>query len=119
MTENPESQDFVAEVAAGYDAVGDDYYRYCRSEPSAVVVKYGRLILDGIVQDGSVLELGCGNGLPTTQKLAQKFDVTALDFSQKQIEKARQNVAGPRFLHADMSTVEFPEGHFDGVIAFY
>lgn len=119
MTDKSESQDFVAKVATSYDAVGDEYYRHYRSEPSAVVEKYERLILDGIKPGGSVLELGCGNGLPTTRKLAQKFDVTALGFSQKQIEKARQNVAGPLFLHADMSTVEFPERAFDGVVAFY
>ena len=118
MIDRPESQDYVAEVAAAYDAIGDDCYRYYRSEPSAVVEKYDRLILDGIVSGSSVLELGCGNGLPTTQKFARKFDVTTLDFSQKQIEKARQNVVGPRFLDADMSTVEFPEGSFDGVVAF-
>jgi SAM-dependent methyltransferase len=119
MIDRPESQEYVAEVAAAYDAIGDDYYRYYRNEPSAVVEKYDRLILDGIVSGSSVLELGCGNGLPTTQKFARKFDVTTLDFSQKQIEKARQNVVGPRFLDADMSTVEFPEGSFDGVVAFY
>ena len=31
MIDRPESQDYVAEVAAAYDAIGDDYYRYYRS----------------------------------------------------------------------------------------
>lgn len=119
MSENSESHDHVSDVAASYDLVGDAYYRHYRTEPAEVVGRYESLFLDQIPAGGSVLELGCGNGLPMTAKLAGRFEVTAVDVSRMQIEKARKNVPGPRYLCADMSTLVLPEASFDGVAAFY
>lgn len=119
VPEKVEPPDRVGDVAASYDVVADAFYQHFRTEPAVVVMRYESLFLDQIPSGGRVLELGCGNGLPVTAKLAEKFAVTAVDVSRTQIEKARQNVPGPRYLHADMSTLEFDEAKFDGVVAFY
>ena len=111
--------DPIAQVAASYDKVGDAYYRYYRTAPSEVVTRYESLFIEQVTEGGSVLELGCGNGLPMIANLAEKFDVTGVDFSAGQIERARRNVSGPTFMHADMTTLEFPDGTFDGIAAFY
>ncbi len=111
--------DPIARVAAGYDKVGDAYYQYYRSDQSEVVTHYEKLFIDEVVAGGKVLELGCGNGLPMTANLASQFDVTGVDVSAGQIERARRNVTGPAFIHADMTTLEFPAATFDGVAAFY
>jgi len=108
-----------AQVAASYDEVGDAYFQYYRTAPSEVFTRYENLFIDQVTPGGSVLELGCGNGLPMTANLAEKFDVTGVDFSAGQIERARRNVSGPTFMHADMTTLEFPDGTFDGIAAFY
>jgi SAM-dependent methyltransferase len=111
--------DPIARVAAGYDQVGEAYFQYYRAAPSEVVTRYENLFIDQVTPGGSVLELGCGNGLPMTANLAEKFHVTGVDFSAGQIDRARRNVSGPTFIHADMTTVEFPDGTFDGIAACY
>jgi len=111
--------DPIARVASGYDKVGDEYFKYYRTDPSEVVTRYEDLFIDQVTAGGSVLELGCGNGLPTAARLHEKFELTGVDFSAGQIERARQNVPGPTFIHADMTKLEFSEASFGGFAALY
>lgn len=66
-----------------------------------------------------VLDLGCGAGIPTTVELAQRFVVTGIDASLRQIEAARRNVPNATFIHGDFATADFPPGSFDAAIALY
>jgi SAM-dependent methyltransferase len=68
---------------------------------------------------GRVLDLGCGNGLPVALELSRRFDVTGVDLSPVQVERARALVPEARFVCADMTGVELPAGSFAGVAAFY
>src|SRR3954467_1231439 len=69
--------------------------------------------------DGApVLDLGCGAGIPVAQLLAERFQVTGVDISARQIELARQNVPGATFIQADMADLHFPEASFAAVVAF-
>ncbi len=114
-----EEQKIIDAVAKGYDVAGDGYFSYYRSAAVPVVNKYTDLFVRALDPDAAIFELGCGNGLPTTAALASKFRVTAVDVSEKQVEKARRNVPNADVFVADMSSVEFGEGEFDGVIALY
>ena len=72
------------------------------------------------LEDGSdVLDLGCGAGQPTTAVLAQHFNVTGVELSKVQLERARDAVPNARFVHADMSRLELEESSFHAVVAFY
>jgi len=51
--------------------------------------------------------------------LAERFALTGMDISTRQIELARRNVPGATFIHGDMTRVRFPPASFDGVAAFY
>jgi SAM-dependent methyltransferase len=66
-----------------------------------------------------VLDIGCGNGVPATRLLAERFDVIGVDISDVQIARARQLVPTATFLRADMASVEFPQGCFDAVVSFF
>jgi len=66
-----------------------------------------------------VLELGCGQGTPTTRLLAERFTVTGVDISARQLELARSAVPNATFLHADMASLDLPPQSFDGVAAFF
>jgi cyclopropane fatty-acyl-phospholipid synthase-like methyltransferase len=66
-----------------------------------------------------VLELGCGAGIPVTRALAERYRVTAVDVSARQLQLACGNVPDATFLRADMSTVVFAPESFDGVIAIH
>lgn len=69
---------------------------------------------------GSVLDLGCGSGLPVALTLAEAgFDVTGVDISDVQIGRARELVPQARFIRADVCTVEFEPESFDAVVSFY
>lgn len=66
-----------------------------------------------------VLDLGCGNGVPVARALAARHEVTGVDLSPVQIERARALVPGARFVCADMTAVEFPAASFDAAVAFF
>jgi SAM-dependent methyltransferase len=106
-------------VADGYDAIGETFAEWRtrivgdpRDEWEAELV--GRL------DDGArILELGCGAGTPETQRLAQRFRLTGVDISPRQVERARAAVPEAEFLCADFTNLEFPENSFDAVASFY
>lgn len=77
-------------------------------------------LLEKRVQAGSsVLDLGCGCGVPVARRLARRYDVTGVDFSPVQIERARKLVAGAMFICADMTTLRFPDESFSAITCFY
>jgi len=55
-----------------------------------------------------VLDLGFGTGALATQRLAERFAVTAVDISARSIELAKRNVPGTTFVHAGMTVLDFP-----------
>lgn len=66
-----------------------------------------------------VLDAGCGNGLPVARELAARFQVTGIDLSSANVERAKRLVPSATFMCADMTTVEFAAASFDAVVAFY
>ncbi|HTR97996.1 MAG TPA: class I SAM-dependent methyltransferase [Candidatus Acidoferrales bacterium] len=76
-------------------------------------------IVPRIPAGGRVLDLGCGNGVPVARALAPHFEVTGVDLSPVQVERARVLVPAARFVCADMSALDAPAGSFDAVLAFY
>ena len=77
------------------------------------------MLLKTLLPGAAVLDLGCGAGLPTTGRLAERFNVTGVDISPRQIERARIDVPGATFINADMTDVDLQASSFDAVVAFY
>ncbi|MDX8034453.1 class I SAM-dependent methyltransferase [Lentzea sp. BCCO 10_0856] len=106
-------------VEAGYDAMAERYLAWSAQiadDPRAhYLTEFDRRLDDG----AKVLELGCGAGVPSTRKLAERHDVLGIDLSQQQIDLARVNVPGARFEKADMTALDLPDAEFDGIAAFY
>jgi SAM-dependent methyltransferase len=69
--------------------------------------------------DARVLDLGCGAGVSVTRWLAQRFTVTGVDISTRQLELARRHVPAATFLKADMTELVFAPETFDAVVAFH
>ncbi len=65
-----------------------------------------------------VLDLGCGCGLPATAILAERFDVTGVDISPIQIERAKRLIPTARFVCEDMSEVDYPPESFRAIVSF-
>jgi ubiquinone/menaquinone biosynthesis C-methylase UbiE len=104
-------------VRRGYDLVSRAY----RADDAADG-DYGRWLdlLETRVSTGSsVLDLGCGCGIPVARRLAQRYAVTGVDFSPVQIERARKLVSGATFICADMTSLEFSDESFGAIICLF
>ena len=66
-----------------------------------------------------VLDAGCGAGIPVSQMLSERFEVTGVDFSEAQIELAKKNISHATFLCEDMTRLDFPDETFDGITSYY
>lgn len=106
-------------VRRGYDRVSvaycDDAGAHAFSEDAARLAE----LIPLLPEHSAVLDLGCGCGLPVAAALAEKFNVTGVDISPVQIERARRLVPGARFICADMSEIDFPPATFSAVVSFY
>ena len=108
-----------ATVAAGYDDLGE---RWTDWRARVVDPAVDRLVpeLEAMLPPGSsILDLGCGTGVPWTRHLAQRYRVTGVDISASQVDAARRNVPKATFLRADIASIDLEAGSLDGVTAFH
>jgi 2-polyprenyl-3-methyl-5-hydroxy-6-metoxy-1,4-benzoquinol methylase len=105
-------------VRRGYDALS---YRY-RSDDAAED-EYAPWLAElraRLPAGGSVLDLGCGNGVPVARSLAAAgYQVTGVDISDVQVERARRLVPAGTFIRADATVVELPPQSFDAIVCLY
>jgi SAM-dependent methyltransferase len=106
-------------VRAGYDRISGAY----RSDTFELEGTWYETALAALTAHlapgGSVLDLGCGCGIPVARHLSERFDVTGVDLSDHQIERARRLVPNARFIREDMTSVDFPDDAFDAVVSFW
>jgi len=104
-------------VKAGYNIIADRYLD-ARTRDSEDVRLLDELITR-LPTGAKVLDAGCGAGLPISQMLSEKFEVTGVDFSEAQIELAKKNVPNATFICQDMTNLDFPDNTFDGICSYY
>lgn len=102
-------------VAEGYDRCGEAYAGERSSEPAPELVRLTCRLRDG----ASVLDIGCGAGVPIARALARRFRVTGIDISKEMVLRAQRNVPGAIVLHGDVMAMQFEEASFDGAVCFY
>ena len=106
-------------VADGYDAMGETFAIW-REEIVGDPRREWEDDLAARLEPGArVLELGCGGGTPETRRLAQRFALTGVDISPRQVERARVVIPAAELVCADFTEVELPAGSFDAVCSFY
>ena len=105
-------------VAQGYDHMAESYLASKDPNDTVILAALERLVA-GLPDGAAVLDLGCGAGVPVTRWLAERFVVTGVDLSARQIALARQQVPGATFQQADMTLLDFPAGSFAAVVSFY
>jgi cyclopropane fatty-acyl-phospholipid synthase-like methyltransferase len=106
-------------VEQGYDAIADRYTELATAdEPNLRILHVAKLV-EVLPAGSDVLELGCGAGVPVARALAERYRLTGIDLSKTQVDRARINVPGARFIQADMTTARFPTGAFDAVVALF
>jgi len=105
-------------VKRSYDLIAEAYLASKEGEDPdtyAPVEQLSALLPAG----AAVLDLGCGAAIPVAQRLAERFAVTGVDISARQIELARRYVPAGLFIKADMTAVGFTPGAFDAVVSCY
>ncbi|MFI6101651.1 class I SAM-dependent methyltransferase [Lentzea sp. NPDC051213] len=106
-------------VEAGYDTIAETYLSWSAKIADDPRAHYLAELDSRLPDRAKVLELGCGAGVPSTRALAERHDVLGIDLSQQQLDLAKTNVPSARFEKADMTALDFPDGTFDGIAAFY
>ena len=72
-----------------------------------------------VARGSSVLDLGCGCGVPVARRLARSYEVTGVDLSPVQVARARVLVPGATFVCADMTTLQIPDESFSAITCLF
>ena len=107
-----------------------DYKELVRRSYDACAAEYGasrkvdaedelRGLTERLEVGMSVLDVGCGTGAPIARTLSRRFQVTGVDVSPEMAELAKRNVPKGKFVCGDVMSVDFEDGCFDAVVAFY
>jgi len=106
-------------VRAGYDEISEAY-RGDTFELEGSAYERGIAAIERRLPTGArVLDLGCGCGVPVAERLAERFTVTGVDLSERQVQRARDLVPSATFVRADMTEVDLPAAGFDAIVSFY
>ncbi|HUL24442.1 MAG TPA: class I SAM-dependent methyltransferase [Streptosporangiaceae bacterium] len=113
-------------VRRGYDAISLAYRSDDGEAASSSAEDAGRYAgwvaeLAGLLPAGAtVLDLGCGAGVPATRELADHgLRVIGVDFSAVQLARARRLVPAAGLVRADMTALHLRPASLDAVVSFY
>ena len=114
MSDSPEG---IVEYA--YDNITEWYLQWVESQKSPRE-RYTKKLLEKLQPSPSILELGCGPGVPILKFLLDRgAQVVANDISTKQIEMAKARCPEAKLIAGDMTTLTFEPESFHGAISFY
>ncbi len=114
MSDNPR-----AIVAQGYNRIAERFQEWNTTQRVEERSRYVQILLDHAQRGMRLLDLGCGQGVPITKQLADRYRVTAVDMSIANAKSAANNVPKAQIICADMTTLQFPAESFDAISAFY
>jgi ubiquinone/menaquinone biosynthesis C-methylase UbiE len=111
--------DTARSVAAAYDRIAPGYRSWADAVTPPLRDRYAQRLIELVAAGESVLEIGCGPGVPVAALLAPHFKVTGVDVSNEMVSRAVVNVPEATFIAADIRDLVFPPSSFRGVIALY
>src|SRR5688572_20850403 len=105
-------------AAAAFNRVADLYEEL--EDPAAPWPRLRRLeeVLERVPEGATVLDVGCGNGLPTLAAIAQRHRAVGLDVSPEQVARARRNVPEADVHEADLAGASFEPDSLGAVVCF-
>jgi ubiquinone/menaquinone biosynthesis C-methylase UbiE len=105
-------------VEAGYDALADNFGEWMARVEGDPWQRFLDELAGRLPAGARVLDLGCGNGAKIA-RVADRFDVTAVDISEQQLRLARVAVPEASFVQADFTELDLPTEELDAVTALY
>ena len=120
-------QNMKNRLKASYDTIAPIYNEWTTQHATTRLRYLDRLLQllpHGVDEEIAALELGCGCGVPVTEKLLsdRRFRVVANDLSTEQIKMAKERLGGvgrSEWIEGDMMALQFPDESFDVVLGFY
>lgn len=104
--------------AAAYDRICDRYDEAFPHKEGQLAC--GEWLLARLPRGASVLDVGCGTGLPTARQLIDGgCVVTCVDISPAMLDRARSHVPEARFFEMDAAGLGGLPGRYDAVVAFF
>jgi ubiquinone/menaquinone biosynthesis C-methylase UbiE len=105
-------------VQLAYDELGPSFREWAAEIEDEPLDRFFGELEARVQRGGRVLDIGCGPGTKT-KRLAERFEVVAVDLSGAQLKLARAEAPQATFLQGDILELDFPDGSFDAVTAFY
>lgn len=105
-------------VELAYDALGASFGKWAERIEGDPWERFLDELVARLPTDGRVLDLGCGNG-EKIARLAERFELVAVDLSEEQLRLARTRLSGATLLNGDFSKLDFADHSFDAVTALY
>ena len=115
MKQAEPNRDYRTLVRDGYDHVATEFNKTRASEAGAELAP----LLAVLPAGSTVLDVGCGAGVPIARTLAASHTVVGVELSAGQIALAHEQVPRASLIRADMSRCAFRPGSFDAVVSFY
>ena len=101
----------------GYEAIARDFMAYRRT--SLIGVEPVRLWAKTLVPKVTILDLGCGNGIPITEALVKDgYRLYGIDASPTLVASYREHFLGQTVACEAVETSDFFDRKFDGVVAW-
>jgi SAM-dependent methyltransferase len=112
---------FLESTREGYDLTASVYAE--RFHDQLHDKPLDRAMLSGFAglvgRDGVIADVGCGTGATSRMLTDFGLDVVGIDLSANMLAEARRRNPGLRFQVGSMTAMDFDDGHFDGVCAWY
>jgi ubiquinone/menaquinone biosynthesis C-methylase UbiE len=112
---------FLESTREGYDLTASVYaerfHDHLHDKPLDRAMLSGFAGLVG--RAGVVADVGCGTGATSRMLTDFGLDVVGIDLSANMLAEARRRNPGLRFQVGSMTAMDFDDGHFDGVCAWY
>jgi SAM-dependent methyltransferase len=114
------TDDWLADTRTSYDTVAADYADVVRAALARDPYLRGALAMfAGMVEDGPVVDVGCGPGHVTAHLRDLGVDAFGVDLSPGMVAVARRNHPGPRFEVGSMTDLDLPDGSVAGLLAWW
>lgn len=105
------------QIAEGYNKIAADY---AADRGTFGSQKYLTKLRQKLPRGATVLDVGCGDGVPVDRELLAKgFEVVGIDISPVQVARAQKNCPGGEFIVRDMQDLRAGEYQVQAVVSFY
>ena len=103
-------------VREGYDKIAEQYDEFNTQISNEEEL---REFISMVKSAAYVLDAGCGTGRVARFLVDSGFQVTGIDISPKMLDLAKHRVPEATFEIGDMTTLQYEDDSFDGVVSTY